>query len=130
MSDWDNDINEYCQSRDKDLSKVIGILTRKGWDPYNYRASMKTDLFNWLDQWYTLSVKNLPAPATKYKRNPVEIYRRMTTLPGGYRILTTLKQNKYLTQVLGGDQQFVKIDGSKIKADATHSELVERILYD
>jgi hypothetical protein len=129
MSMWDRDIDDYCRSRKKERHKVIGILTRKGWNSQEYQSSMKNDLFNWLDQWYTLSIKNLPEPATT-RRNPItQTYRRMTRLPGGWRITTSYVDNEYLTQVLNNGLQFVRIDRSKTDADVTHTELVERILY-
>lgn len=128
MSMWDKDIDDFCRSRKKERHKVIGILTRKGWNSQDYQSSMKNDLFNWLDQWYTLSVKNLPEPATT-RCNPIaQTYRRMTRLPGGWRITTSYIDNEYLTQVLNDGLQFVKIDRSKTDADVTHTELVERIL--
>jgi hypothetical protein len=124
---WDKDIEDYCRSRKKERHIVIGILTRKGWNSQNYQPSMKTNLFDWLDQWYTLSIKNLPEPATK--RNPsTQVYRRMTHLPGGWRIVTSYTNGEYLTQVRNNGPQFVKIDRSKTEADITHTELVERIL--
>lgn len=130
MSMWDNDIDDYCRSRGKERQKVVGILTRKGWDSQNYHSSMKDNLFGWLDQWYTLSIKKLPEPAT-IRRNPTtEIYRRMTRLPGGWCVITSYVNGKYLTQVLNEGTQFVKIDRSKTDADMTHTESVERIIYD
>jgi len=84
MSMWEADIEDYSDSRNKDPEKVAGILQRKGWLPAEYDSSMKKSLFAWLDQWYTLSIKNLPAPATARKRNPSsKTYRRVTNLPGG-----------------------------------------------
>lgn len=134
MSMWDKDIIEYCQSRQKEKRKVEGILTRKGWESQDYHSSMKDSLFEWLDQWYTLSVKKLPAPATSYQPNPTEappkIYRHMTRLPGGWLVLTSYARGKYLTQVLRSGAQFAKIDRSKSDANETHMRLVERIIND
>lgn len=134
MSMWDRDIIEYCQSREKEKRKVEGILIRKGWELQNYNSSMKDSLFEWLDQWYTLSIKNLPTPATSYRSNPTKTsskaYRHMTRLPGGWLILTSYARGKFLTQVLRDGSQFAKIDRSKSDADETHMRLVERIIND
>lgn len=133
MSLWDKDIEEYAKSRKKDPYKVEGILQRDGWEAAKYSPSMKKALFEWLDQWYTLSIKNLPTPATATRRNPTtthKAYRRMTKLPGGWTVLTFLNNDAYQTQVLNRGQQYAKIDRSRQDADLTHAQLVERILYD
>jgi hypothetical protein len=136
MSTWNNDIEDYAKSRSKDPAKVEGILQRDGWEATKYTSSMKKALFEWLDQWYTLSIKNLPAPATAARRkNPTtvafaESYKRTTKLPGGWTVMTFLAEDEFLTQVLNKGQQYAKTDRSKRDADLTHTQLVERILYD
>lgn len=67
---WDQHIEQYAARNDKDPSRVEGILIRGGWEPAQYHASMKSELFDYLDDWYTLSIKTLPTPATQNRRNP------------------------------------------------------------
>lgn len=67
---WDNDIEQYCFDRNKDFDRVEDILIRGGWNPDLYQSHMIDDLYNYLDDWYTLSIKNLPKPATSRRRNP------------------------------------------------------------
>jgi hypothetical protein len=67
---WDLDIEEWSQNNQRDAETVSGICVRKGWEPEKYLPSMKKQLFDWLDQWYTLSIKKLPPPATASRRNP------------------------------------------------------------
>ena len=69
---WEDDIAAWAYRNDKEPHKVKGILAREGWDPDSYKASMKKKLHNFLDKWYTLSIKNLPEPAT-YRSNPINI---------------------------------------------------------
>jgi len=136
MSEWDEDISNYCKSRSREPSKVEGILSREGWESTKYKASMKDALFAWLDQWYTLSIKNLPTPATSgssLRCNPsvssFETYKRVTKLPDGQQVTTSmLSKGKYLTKS-NVWQQYAKIDGSQEDADITHIQFIEEILY-
>lgn len=71
MDHWGPHIASWAARNDKNPSIVKGILIRKGWDPDKYLPNMKDDLNYYLDQWYELSVKKLPAPATAARRrNP------------------------------------------------------------
>lgn len=75
MDHWGQHIASWAVRNDKKPSAVKGILIRKGWDPDKYLPNMKDDLNYYLDQWYELSIKKLPAPATAARRrNPY--YRR------------------------------------------------------
>jgi len=133
MSAWNKDIEEYAHSRNKEPAKVQGILQRDGWDESNYKSSMKKALFEWLDQWYTLSIKNLPTPATALRRNPVirsENYRRVTRLPHGWSVLTYLSEGVYYTQVLNKGQHYAEINSTKEDADLMHTQLVKKVLHD
>lgn len=70
-ANWKADIAEWASNHGRDPSAVESILIRKGWDPSRYLPGMKGDLFHYLNEWYTLAVKKLPAPATSLRRNPV-----------------------------------------------------------
>jgi len=77
---WDADIANWADRNSRNPEKVEKICIRKGWDPNSYTPSMQKNLFEWLDAWYTLSVKTLPSPATSrknpiYYRNPDEDIR-------------------------------------------------------
>lgn len=67
---WEQDIEEWSENNDRDPTKVEKICIRHGWRPEKYLPEMKSDLNYWLDQWYTLSIKTLPQPATNFRRNP------------------------------------------------------------
>lgn len=67
---WFSDIEEWSILNTRDPEIVENICIRKGWDPTKYSSSMKSALFDWLDQWYTLSIKKLSTPATSLRRNP------------------------------------------------------------
>jgi hypothetical protein len=71
---WLEHIREWAKRHKRDPKKVEKILIREGWSRNKYKPSMKQKLFNYLDEWYTLSIKSLPKPATSYKRNPLSIY--------------------------------------------------------
>lgn len=77
---WRDHVAAWAKANQREFSRVEGILIRNGWNPESYRDSMEKDLFYWLDQWYTLSVKNLPQPATNYKKNPIsnDVYLTIT----------------------------------------------------
>jgi hypothetical protein len=78
-----NDVIEWTQKfakeskevRPRDPHNIVkNILIRKGWEPEKYKPSMKSKLFEYLDEWYTLSVKKLPKPATSgLRKNPLLI---------------------------------------------------------
>lgn len=70
MVAWQDDINLYAKRRKKDPKKIEKILINKGWEPVNYTTEMKNALFDFLDKWYTLSIKELPKPATQ-RTNPI-----------------------------------------------------------
>lgn len=124
---WDSDIEEYCQLRGKDPAKVEAILLRKGWNPDNYSPSMRSALFNYLDKWYTLSIKNLPEPATR--KNPIT-YHHTTELPYGWKVETLSHGNQYKTLVSkGGQVVHCAVDLSIMNAESTHLNCVEDI-YD
>lgn len=74
MDHWGQHVASWAAKNNKKPSIVKGILIRKGWDPEKYLPSMEKDLNYYLDQWYELSVKKLPTPATARRRNPY--YRR------------------------------------------------------
>jgi len=74
MSHWGQHIASWAAKNNKKAATVEAILKRKGWDLDKYLPSMEDDLNYYLDQWYELSVKKLPAPATARRRNP--FYRR------------------------------------------------------
>lgn len=123
---WHRDIQKYCESRNKEFDKVEGILVRKGWNPENYRASMRDSLFSYLDKWYTLSIKNLPEPATK--RNPAQSYEHTTELPDGWEVRTNSSIDGFLTTVTQfGRLVYRTLDSSIIDAETTHVECIEDI---
>jgi len=68
---WDSDIDEYCKLRGREPQHVRTILKRKAWNKKLYQPSMKSELFEFLDKWYTLSIKKLPSPATN-RKNPIK----------------------------------------------------------
>lgn len=73
---WDSDIEDWAQRHQRSPETVSAICIRKGWEPDKYHSAMKRQLFDWLDLWYTLSVKKLPTPATSLKRNPNHIAKK------------------------------------------------------
>jgi len=77
MSNWEQDIASWASRNNRDPDTVEGILLSKGWKPKKYQASMKEDLFYYLDQWYTLAVKKLPKPATNLRKNPDPDLRKL-----------------------------------------------------
>jgi len=70
VQSWIEDVTGWARLNGRDPKKVERILLRHGWNPQRYRAEMRTNLNHWLDQWYTLSIKTLPSPATARKKNP------------------------------------------------------------
>jgi hypothetical protein len=66
---WDDDIQEWSKKSGRDPSRQKNILVNEGWDPKKYQPSMKAALFDYLDKWHTLSLKNMPSPAT-LRKNP------------------------------------------------------------
>jgi hypothetical protein len=88
---WKEDISSWANRNDREVDKVEKIAIREGWKPKNYRPSMKDALFDYLDKWYTLSIKILPEPATKNRRNPSQIKiqgSKFTKLSNGWKIWT------------------------------------------
>ncbi len=79
---WLEHIEDYSENRKKDAKRVEGILIKGGWDSSTYKSRMKKDLFRYLDDWYTLSIKTLPVPAT-LRRNPSRLLEE--TLHTGWR---------------------------------------------
>ena len=75
MNQWRQDIVSWAKKAGRDPDEVEGILIKGhkgvGWDPKTYQPSMKNDLYHYLQQWYTLSVKKLPIPATAVRKNPI-----------------------------------------------------------
>jgi len=69
-SHWKSHIEAWASENDRKPSKVEATLRRKGWNPNTYDESMRSDLYAFLDKWYTLSVKTLPEPAT-LRKNPI-----------------------------------------------------------
>ena len=68
---WDSDIKEWPSTHRRDVDRQKGILLDDGCDPNKYQPSMKKELFEYLDKWHTLHIKNMPQPATsKRRRNP------------------------------------------------------------
>lgn len=122
---WKEHIQVYSKSRNRDPAKVEAILLRKGWKPSLYREEMREQLFDFLDKWYTLSVKNLPAPATSLRRNPGKgDYLLITRLPGG-TVISFLDLRGFVTNVVTGGHIRTIIDPSQDKCHKTHLALVE-----
>lgn len=89
MDEWKTDIAEWAKKHDRDPAIVENILIKKGWKPAKYQPTMKSELFHYLNEWYTLSVKTLPTPATKgRRRNPIEVFNLETELASGWTIIT------------------------------------------
>lgn len=126
---WNADIQEYSTSRGRDPKKVHSILLSKGWEPAKYQSSMKNALFDFLDQWYTLSIKTLPTPAT-LRRNPANCYRRYTKLDNGWKILTESKGNSYITRAKKGSDEFIVSNKSQKEADNAHLSLIKEVMHD
>lgn len=100
MNTWKSDVKKWAKANDRDPSVVEGILVKNGWVPAKYTASMKEQLNYYLDQWYTLSVKTLPKPATNNKRrNPSHRFTLETPLESGWVVLTESNKsgNKFRT---------------------------------
>lgn len=74
MNTWLEDVEEWAKSNNRNPSKVEAICIRHGWNPEKYTSRMKDELFDWLDDWYTLSIKKLSKPATRYQKNPDNLY--------------------------------------------------------
>ena len=70
---WFKDITAWAKKNNKDPKIVEKIVIRKGWEPTKYLSSMRDNLHSYLDQWYTLSIKALPTPATNNRKNPVPL---------------------------------------------------------
>jgi hypothetical protein len=84
MSEWEKDIKDWVRkwfktNDPKQIARTRAIAEQK-WDPNydpsiqkdpdGYDSSMRKDLHHWLDNWYTLSVKDMPKPAT-LRKNPI-----------------------------------------------------------
>jgi len=104
---WDADVTKWAKNNRREPGKVKGLLVRSGWAPDQYVASMQQYLFYWLDQWYTLSVKNMPQPATTVRSNPIDsTHYVVITMPfvSGY---ATYKFN-----CITGDKEDVEYSGT------------------
>ena len=128
---WEEDIQEYCHLRGREPDKVHGILLRKGWEPENYTSRMRDALFDFLDKWYTLSIKKLPVPATTRQKNPTTNYLHVTKLPGLLRVETKEVNNAFVTKVFEKNQIiFSAEDSSIITAVETHLNCIEDLLHE
>lgn len=130
---WEKHTQEYAAKVGHDPSRVRGILDRGGWEADKYTPDMKPQLFNWLDQWYTLSNKNIPQPATKARRNPdygSSFYRRFTRLPNGWTILTEKTAKSFVTRATNSEVQHAKYNLDRIHADECHLEMVQKVMHD
>jgi hypothetical protein len=104
---WKSDIAAWAKRNNKDPERVSNIAMRKGWDPNRYTASMQKQLFDYLDKWYTLSVKVLPTPATALRRNPVDLSDpiEIVELQSGWTIWVIPEGDKYTTIASNGKKR-------------------------
>lgn len=74
---WKRDIQDWIYTRhdsptQNQFKKTEKVAIRGGWNPQKYKSSMRRSLHKWLTEWYTLSIKKLPEPATA-RRNPIKL---------------------------------------------------------
>ena len=134
MKDWKSIISDWSRKNDRDPSIVEGILLRNGWDPSKFDLSMKDQLIDYLDQWYTLSIKELPEPATKnLRRNPYSNYNLISRLKSGWTVLTRSNSSgtKFKTSAnnkILGLQLPTKISRSRAEAFLAHDDYAEDLV--
>ena len=104
---WKNDIAEWAHKHQQEPSVMEKIAIKKGWDASKYKPSMKSELFDFLTKWYTLSVKTLPEPATsKLRKNPTpDNIEKYTKLSNGWRIWT-LENGQLFTTIASNGQKY------------------------
>jgi len=127
---WSKDIAIWARKNNKDPETVAQIAIRKGWEPAKYLPSMAEQLFDYLDQWYTLSVKALPIPATQKRRNPVASSLRsvtVTELENGWTIWNMPVGKKYSIIASDGNRYLEFSDNKYRKARQIEAQLLERL---
>lgn len=120
---WKSDIASWARQREKDPKIVEDIAVEKGWEPAKYQSSMKGSLHDFLTKWYTLSVKNLPEPATSKRRNPIrQKQQKYTKLSNGWRIWTTKETDGYSTIASNGSRY---IEYTNTNSSKMHQQLIK-----
>lgn len=131
---WKDHIAAWANRNDKESCKAEGILVREGWDPDSYRASMKEELHTFLDKWYTLSVKNLPKPAT-YRSNPIHLNKIIKEIKAPLkRFAYAILSNGWRVDTFfdKGSQSFLTLAYNNLlekELDPEHSDSISESLY-
>jgi len=134
---WEEDISFWAKKNNQEFATAEriakkGTKTEKGWDPTKYDSStMRAALFDYLNQWYTLSVKTLPIPATK-RKNPIKSKTRtqkFTKLSNGWKIWTVQDQRSYThaTIASNGRRHLEYGDNTLLNSLQIHQPLVRKL---
>ncbi len=128
---WAEDISSWATKNNQESETVEGIAIDKGWESRKYKNSMRDTLFDFLDQWYNLSVKNLPIPATSdLKRNPIVVQpqvKKFTKLVNGWRVWTVQQNSNFSTFATDNYEDLEYEDVTLISSMRTHHYLVEKL---
>ena len=130
---WKDDIASWAAKNGQEPETVGSIATGKGWEPNKYQPSMKRALFDYLDQWYTLSVKTLPAPATKNakRRNPARSahVQKFTKLSNGWKIWILQDKNSYThSTVASNGTKYLEYDNNTLlDSMKIHKQLIKKL---
>lgn len=86
MKPLEKDIHEWIKKTFKKVDlerfrRIKNILRRGGWNLDKYHPSMRPELHRWLTDWYTLSVKRLPKPATLRKNPDINLWEEIQDGP-------------------------------------------------
>lgn len=129
---WKTDIAFWASKNSRETSEVEKIAINKGWEPAKYQDSMRDSLLDFLDKWYTLSVKTLPEPATKTsnRRNPIEIAgwaHKYTKLSNGWRIWTIQEGDGY-SVIASDSNRYIEYSNNSLNDSVIlHKEVVNQL---
>jgi len=138
---WKDDISSWASKNNQEPEIVEGNAKReikkgtkieKGWDPAKYDSStMKAALFDYLNQWYTLSVKTMPIPATTaLRKNPIQSKtQKFTKLSNGWKIWTVQDQRSltHSTIASNGPKYLEYGNNTLLGSLQIHQHLIKRL---
>jgi hypothetical protein len=147
---WKEDIAFWANNNGREANKVEKIAINKGWEPKKYQTSMRPALLDYLDNWYTLSVKVLPEPATKSvknRKNPFKKYsdddleakqhwdralranncQKYTKLSNGWRIWTLQDENTYRIIASDGNKYIEYANNTLYDSSKIHQRLIKQL---
>jgi hypothetical protein len=128
---WKEDIAFWADRNGRKADKVEKIAINKGWEPKKYQSSMRAALIDYLDNWYTLSVKVLPEPATKNvknRKNPLRTNgQKYTKLSNGWRIWTLQDDVTYSIIASDGNRYIEYANNTLYDSSKIHQQLVEQL---